>query len=252
MTDLDIIDAEVVEDALSYGDALDGMNALASEARDINEQIARYTERAAFLWSHRAWEVLGHKTWAECVEERGAQLRLPRADRRELVALLDQKGMTTRAIAPVVGASHMTVKNDLDAGVKNFTPDAAPRTKTGLDGKTYTTQPRKPTTTLRDAGVVDMATGEIYDPATVTPENREAVQAERGRMLGLFTDASMFSEALNRLESLSDPRRVTHYLEVARAARDRPDFNMKHHNPESIRNIAQHLLDYANALEEQS
>ena len=30
----------------------------------------------------------------------------------------------------------MTVKNDLDAGVKNFTPDAAPRTKTGLDGIT--------------------------------------------------------------------------------------------------------------------
>ena len=105
---------------------------------------------------------------------------------------------------------------------------------------------------LKAANVVDMATGEVYDPATVTPENREAIQAERGRMLGMFTDASMFSEALNRLASLSDPRRVTHYLEVARAARDRPDFNMKHHNPESIRNIAQHLLDYANALEEQS
>ena len=251
MTDLDIIDAEVVEDALSYGDALDGMNALASEARDINEQIARYTERAAFLWSHRAWEVLGHKTWAECVEERGAQLRLPRADRRELVALLDQKGMTTRAIAPVVGASDFTVRQDI-AGARNLAGEAGPRTKTGLDGKTYTVQPRKPTTTLRDAGVVDMATGEIYDPATVTPENREAIQAERGRMLGMFTDASMLSEALNRLASLSDPRRVTHYLEVARAARDRPDFNMKHHNPESIRNIAQYLLDYANALEEQS
>ena len=250
MTDLDIIDAEVVEDALSYGDALDGMNALASEARDINEQIARYTERAAFLWSHRAWEVLGHKTWAECVEERGAQLRLPRADRRELVALLDQKGMTTRAIAPIVGAGYRTVQRDIESSGSND-PDA-PRTVKSLDGVERTFQPRKPATTLRDAGVVDMATGEIYDPATVTPENREAIQAERGRMLGMFTDASMFSEALNRLASLSDPRRVTHYLEVARAARDRPDFNMKHHNPESIRNIAQHLLDYANALEEQS
>ena len=30
----------------------------------------------------------------------------------------------------------MTVKNDLDAGVKNFTPATAPRTKTGLDGIT--------------------------------------------------------------------------------------------------------------------
>ena len=252
MTDLDIIDAEVVEDALSYGDALDGMNALASEARDINEQIARYTERAAFLWSHRAWEVLGHKTWAECVEERGAQLRLPRADRRELVALLDQKGMTTRAIAPVVGASIGTVHADLSSGVQNRTPDAEPRTKTGLDGKTYTTQPRKPATTLRDAGVVDMATGEIYDPATVTPENRAERQAERERMLSLYTDAGIFSQALNRLNMLADPRHVEHYLEVARVGNTRPDFSMKHHNPESIRAIAQHLLNYADTLENQS
>ena len=143
MTDLDIIDAEVVEDALSYGDALDGMNDLASAARDINDRIERYAAEAVRLWSLRAWEVLGHKSWAECVEARGAQLRLPRADRRELVALLDQKGMTTRAIAPVVGASYDTVQRDIRAD-RNLSPATAPRTKTGLDGKTYTTQPRKP------------------------------------------------------------------------------------------------------------
>lgn len=250
MTDLDIIDAEIVEDALSYGDALDGMNGLASAAQDINDRIERYAAEAVRLWSRRAWEVLGHKSWAECVEERGAQLRLPRADRREMVALLADEGMSSRAIAPVVGANQATVVRDMQSS--DAKASDAPRTVKSLDGVERTFQPRKPATTLRDAGVVDMATGEIYDPATVTPENREAMQAERGRMLGLFTDASMFSEALNRLESLSDPRRVTHYLEVARAARDRPDFNMKHHNPESIRNIAQHLLDYANALEEQS
>ena len=224
MTDLDIIDAEIVEDALSYGDALDGMNGLASAAQDINDRIERYAAEAVRLWSRRAWEVLGHKSWAECVEERGAQLRLPRADRREMVALLADEGMSSRAIAPVVGASHVTVQSDMRSSGKNL-PDA-PRTVKSLDGVERTFQPSKPATTLRDAGVVDMATGEIYDPATVTPENREAMQAERGRMLGLFTDASMFSEALNRLESLSDPRRVTHYLEVARAARDRPDFKI--------------------------
>lgn len=105
---------------------------------------------------------------------------------------------------------------------------------------------------LADDGVIDMATGEVIDADTLTPENRAARQAERDRMLGLFTDASMFSDALNRLSSLSDSRRADHYLEVARTAQDRPDFNMKHHNPESIRKIAQHLIDYANALEEQS
>src|SRR5699024_3948192 len=186
MTDLDIIDAEVVEDALSYGDALDGMNDLASAARDINDRIERYAAEAVRLWSLRAWEVLGHKSWAECVEARGAQLRLPRADRREMVALLADEGMSSRAIAPVVGASPATVKRDI--GSASFEPDA-PRTVKSLDGVERTFQPRKPATTLRDAGVVDMATGEIYDPATVTPENRAERQAERERMLGLYTDA---------------------------------------------------------------
>jgi hypothetical protein len=41
--------------------------------------------------------------------------------RREVVRELSNAGMSTRAIAPVVGASHMTVSNDL-AGVKPFTP----------------------------------------------------------------------------------------------------------------------------------
>ena len=105
---------------------------------------------------------------------------------------------------------------------------------------------------LRDAQVVDVATGEVYDPATVTPENRAEVQAERERMLGLFTDAQTFTGALNRLHALHSPRTVAHYLEIHRVAQSRPDFATRHHNPTSIRQIAQYLNDYATALEEQS
>lgn len=105
---------------------------------------------------------------------------------------------------------------------------------------------------LKADGVVDMATGEVIDPDTLTPENRAERQAERERMLGLYTDAGIFSQALNRLNMLADPRHVEHYLEVARVGNTRPDFSMKHHNPESIRAIAQHLLNYADALENQS
>ena len=105
---------------------------------------------------------------------------------------------------------------------------------------------------LKADGVVDMATGEVIDPDTLTPENRAERQAERERMLGLYTDAGIFSQALNRLNMLADPRHVEHYLEVARVGTTRPDFSMKHHNPESIRAIAQHLLNYADTLENQS
>lgn len=241
MNDVDIIDAEIVEESMSYGDARELTDEIVSDIASLVAKVKR-------AWSCKAWRILGYQSWeAYCVGER-VQLHLNRDERKMIVADLAEQEMSTRAIAPVVGANFNTVARDMRS-VSNDTD--APRKVTGVDGVERTI-PARPATTLRDAGVVDMATGEIYDPATVTPENREAVQAERGRMLGLFTDASMFSEALNRLESLSDPRRVTHYLEVARTAQDRPDFNMKHHNPESIRNIAQHLLNYATALEEQS
>lgn len=105
---------------------------------------------------------------------------------------------------------------------------------------------------LKADGVVDMATGEVIDPDTLTPENRAERQAERERMLGLYTDAQTFTGALNRLHALHSPRAVAHYLEVHRVSQSRPDFATQHHNPESIRRIAQYLNDYATALEEQS
>jgi hypothetical protein len=50
--------------------------------------------------------------------------------------------MSTRAIAPIVGASHMTVSNDLSA-VKTFTAEPSAPVQ-GVDGKTYTRPDPKP------------------------------------------------------------------------------------------------------------
>ena len=252
MNDLDIIDAEIVEDALSYGDALDGMNALASEARDINEQIARYTERAAFLWSHRAWEVLGHKTWAECVEERGAQLRLPRADRREMVALLDQKGMTTRAIAPVVGASYDTVQRDIRAD-RNLSPATAPRTKTGLDGKTYAVQPRKPEpphAVNTDTGeVIDKATGEIVPSAA----ERQAAHDAIAREANAIENVAHMTDTLRRLSALRTPEYRARLIANNTAYPDHEDpAYVEHFNPQGIRDLADLLNTLAAEMENAS
>ena len=244
MTDLDIIDAEIVVTATDLDASMSRVEAsVSSIADELVWQLTSEAWRAdgryssfSDLWADR-WEPLG--------------ISVPRTVRPLAIEQMRREHLTQQQIADKLNVSQFTVSRDLRAANID-TNNGLPATITNSRGEERPATYRKPATTLRDAGVVDMATGEIYDPATVTPENREAIQAERGRMLGMFTDASMLSEALNRLASLSDPRRVTHYLEVARAARDRPDFNMKHHNPESIRNIAQHLLDYANALEEQS
>lgn len=87
----------------------------------------------------RAWETLGFASWtAYLAETLGDEpLRLERAERQELVGYLAGEGMTTRAIAPIVGVGLGTVHRDIQAGVPNGTPAPV----TGLDGKTY---PRKP------------------------------------------------------------------------------------------------------------
>lgn len=50
-------------------------------------------------------------------------LRLARDERRELVTKLADEGMSTRAIAPIVGAGHVTVARDLST-VSNETVEA--------------------------------------------------------------------------------------------------------------------------------
>ena len=113
-----------------------------------------------------AHEALGFKSWtayAEAVCSDTPLMQLTRDQRRELVSELSDEGMSTRAIAPIVGASHMTVKNDLDSGVKNFTPDASPRQITGRDGKTYSAPSPSEAPKPRAESIVSQFTSAVVD-----------------------------------------------------------------------------------------
>lgn len=57
--------------------------------------------------TREAWRALGYQTPQAYVEERfkGALTRLPREVRRPVVAELSAAGMSTRAIAPIVGTA---------------------------------------------------------------------------------------------------------------------------------------------------
>jgi hypothetical protein len=55
---------------------------------------------------------------------------------KELVGILAAEGMSTRAIAPIVGVHHDTVAEDLKSPVGNPTPEITSR-----DSKTYTPKP---------------------------------------------------------------------------------------------------------------
>lgn len=241
MNDLDIIDAEVIEDALSYGDALDGMNGLASAAQDINDRIERYAAEAVRLWSRRAWEVLGHKSWAECVEERGAQLRLPRADRREMVALLADEGMSSRAIAPVVGANYATVTRDIKS-VADATD--APRTVKSLDGVERTFQPR-PEPPHR----VNTDTGEIVPSAA----ERQAAHDAIARETNAIENVAHMTDTLRRLASLRTPEYRARLIANNAAHPDHEDpAYTQHFNPQGIRELADLLNTLATEMENAS
>lgn len=244
MNDLDIIDAEIVEDGLAYADADAGMKSLAADAADISDRIDRFVERAASIWRGRPWDALGHKSWADCCEAYGVTLRLPRPDRRELVAMLDQEGMTTRAIAPVVSAGVATVSRDLNSGVPSGTP-AEPRAKTGLDGKTYTipARPEPPHTVNADTGeVIDKATGEVI---THLPDH-DAIARETNAI----ENVAHMADTLTRLAALRTPEYRARLIRNNAAYPDAENpFYVEHFNPQSIRHLADLLNTFANELE---
>lgn len=92
-------------------------------AESVADGIDRLVERIQDAQRLGVHEALGYRSWTEYVstEFQGVLPRLDREPRRELVATLAESGMSTRAIAPIVGVSKDTVHRDL-APVSNETP----------------------------------------------------------------------------------------------------------------------------------
>lgn len=123
----------------------------ATSFMETRDKLARLIREAQDGEAHKA---LGIASWTEYVSQVFSDtplMQLTRDQRRELVSELADEGMSTRAIAPIVGASHMSVARDLDSPVTTVTPAAEPRRITGRDGKTYTRHPA-PTPADHDTG----------------------------------------------------------------------------------------------------
>ena len=178
--------------ATTFAESREKLMALVTEAKDGHAHIA-----------------LGYGSWTDYLSDVLGEepLRLARDDRRELVTALAAEGMSTRAIAPIVGASHQTVANDLESPVKNLTPGH--RAITGRDGKTYTPPvPKAPAN-------VDAATGEIIEP---TPRS-----TPRRPLTDQFVDAAYdLSKVTERLARLADDDRFPQNAEKV-AAKHRGD-----------------------------
>jgi len=128
MTDL------VIEET---GEVVSEMTAV--EAERITSQIAHHLDRIADSMelvmpligealTRGAWRVLGYASPTAYTSERfsGALTRLALPVRRELVAELSAAGMSTRAIAPIIGKDFSTVSRDAAAGVAECNTSPAP------------------------------------------------------------------------------------------------------------------------------
>lgn len=121
----------------------------ATAMHDSAQNLLKVMHMARELEDHLT---LGYASWpALLVDVFGAEpLRLSREVRREVVAEMSDAGMSTRAIAPLVGVSNYTVAKDLE-GVRELTPEPAPVEVEGM--------------------TVNPATGEVFDAQPATTEH---------------------------------------------------------------------------------
>lgn len=191
----------------------DTIRSLTIGIADDLERLRKLVHEAKAAEDHIA---LGYPSWTAYLADLfGAEpLRLARDVRRELVAELAAQGMSTRAIAPIVGATKSQVARDIaDVGCwpdpapmfdgPEAVPDGAPavvvieETKIrGLDGKAYTRPaPRAPeepparpvvVTSIRDR-VLD-AVGYIDMTVTANEDNGRDVMWSTPEVIELLAD----------------------------------------------------------------
>lgn len=170
------------------------------QARALTDRIKIAVEGTWQLireaYTSRTWAVLGYDTWdAYCAQEFGeARLKLPREERREVVASMRESGMSYPAIASATGVSVGTAFSAAQA----FKTESLPHRTQGTDGKTYSA-------TLAADEVVD---AELVDePVTPKVKRRPLPEA--------FTDAGRdLTRAAERLSRLTEDDRFARNRET--------------------------------------
>lgn len=132
---------------ISQGDARQRIDRVKQNAELIASDVAA-------LYEGRAWLALDYTGWDEmCEAEFGSRIKLPRADRQELVGDLTARGLSSRAIAAALGVDQKTVVNDRRAAGEEYS------SVTGLDGRIYKRIPQP---------------GDDVDPRPLSPQEQEA------------------------------------------------------------------------------
>lgn len=139
----------------------------------------------------RAHEALGFASWTAYVAAVCSDtplMRLSRDERRVIVADLAEQGMSTRAIAPVVGVHHDTVARDVrSAPVVNTTPTSHTPTAHTFEPSPWEPAVNRDTGEIKPAAVtgLDGKTYQRPEPKERTPKRRPLAETTRRALLAL-------------------------------------------------------------------
>lgn len=231
---LQIIETGEVIEPMSKVEAERITARIADKLDGIADNLEQVMPMIGEALTRQAWKALEYASPTAYVSERfsSALQRLTPEVRRPIVGELSAAGMSTRAIAPIVGVTHKTVVKDMQV-VPEVPPasPAEPETEHGLpttdrivgmDGKTY----QRP--------AVDSQTGEVLD---VTPE---PARPRRTPLPEQFFNASY--------DLCRKAERVLQLTEDDRFTQNREKLALKHRN--ELLQVISDLQDVITALGE--
>jgi hypothetical protein len=189
---------------------------VASSVRDNLFKLRNLVDEAK---NSNVWNILGYQSWTAYLADTLADepMRLGRDERQELVGYLAGEGLSNRAIAPILGVTEGTVRNDL-SGAQSYAPASVSDTHHEFPTADVWTP---------DTGFVNGATGEIISVAPViapvnTPEPRtitgldgktyeQKPRTERRRSLldDTYAANTRLWEAVERIRSITTDDRYT-------------------------------------------
>ena len=235
MTDLDIIDAEVVV-----------------TASEVRESIDRAKAGALTFWQevqwqveNEAWTALGYESLDQFwdAEYMALNVGIARSDRPELVLSFRKAGQTQQQIAEKLNVNQATVGRDL-ANMQKHNRDL-PETITDSRGQERPATYRKP----EPPHTVNTDTGEIVPSAA----ERQAAHDAIARETNAIENVAHMTDTLRRLSALRTPEYRARLIENNAAHPDHEDpAYTQHFNPQGIRDLADLLNTLAAEMENAS
>lgn len=238
MTDLDIIDAEIVPTSTD----------LDASMRRVEASVSSIADELVWQLTSEAWRADGRYSsfsdlWADRWEPLG--ISVPRTVRPLAVEQMRRERLTQQQIADKLNVGQSTVDRDLRRLNTQMGNGSLPETITDSRGQERPATYRKP----EPPRTVNTDTGEIVPSAA----ERQAAHDAIAREANAIENVAHMTDTLRRLSALRTPEYRARLIENNAAHPDHEDpAYTQHFNPQGIRDLADLLNTLATEMENAS